>query len=386
MKRTLARLLLVAVGVLVELVLIEVALRAVAKHPRDDALDRARSELTLWFDLMHAGLYETSDDERLLFTLARTFDVTVDGVRYRTNDLGLRGPTPPPDEMPKRTRIALLGDSYAFGLGVPEDATIGAWIERTLRASGHAVDVLNLGTPAHHTGQETAWLERVAPALDLDVVVLLFYDNDAIFHGLRWDTRRRFLYNDELPVPRWVRETFGNTFLYAWLGSAYTRRLSGGGLLNSGPQYWPVTRLRLERLTSLCRERNLRLVIANLPFIYWTTYMADPVQFAKHAELYDLVASFARDHDTPWVDLLARISPSPSHFARAALTLPGSGLSQGASCVVATALTAWLQSHAWFPVEFLMIAPRTEDFDNHFNATGCRLVGEAIASMLHGRL
>ena len=56
-------------------------------------------------------------------------------------------------------------------------------VERTLRADGRDVEVLNGGTEGYSTDQELVWLRSQGLALQPDVVVLCFYQNDVYWCG-----------------------------------------------------------------------------------------------------------------------------------------------------------------------------------------------------------
>ena len=68
-----------------------------------------------------------SDDPRLRFEL-RPGGVARAEVEYRVNELGLRGPETTREKPPGVRRIALLGDSIAFGYWVAdEQASRASW-------------------------------------------------------------------------------------------------------------------------------------------------------------------------------------------------------------------------------------------------------------------
>lgn len=114
------------------------------------------------------GEYVVSDDPELMWELR----AGAEGV----NALGLRGP--PLADPPARFRIALLGDSVAYGLGLEGEETIAVRLQVHLREAGLDVEVLNLGVAGYNTCQEARRLERLLPVIDADAVVLLFCLND----------------------------------------------------------------------------------------------------------------------------------------------------------------------------------------------------------------
>jgi lysophospholipase L1-like esterase len=97
---------------------------------------------------------------------------------FDTNSRGLRGPELVP-KAPGEFRVLVLGDSFAFGLGVESNETFSAVLEKDLRAAAQRpVSVVNAGTVSFGTVQELAWLKAHADEVQPDVVVVAFYDND----------------------------------------------------------------------------------------------------------------------------------------------------------------------------------------------------------------
>jgi lysophospholipase L1-like esterase len=120
------------------------------------------------FTSVRFGEYVVSDDPELLWELR----AGAEGV----NSLGLRGP--PLEDPPAHLRIALLGDSVAYGLGLGGEETIAARLEAHLREAGLDAEVLNLGVAGYNTCQEARRLERLLPVIEADTVVLVFCLND----------------------------------------------------------------------------------------------------------------------------------------------------------------------------------------------------------------
>ena len=91
---------------------------------------------------------------------------------------GIRGPdgrtlAPKP---PGVRRVALLGDSVAFGQAVPYADTMGGVLEAEL---GDGAEVWNLAFPGYNTVQEAAALDVFGPRLEPDVVLVVWVTNDA---------------------------------------------------------------------------------------------------------------------------------------------------------------------------------------------------------------
>ena len=98
--------------------------------------------------------------EKIMFELRPNLSVKFQGVPLRTNSDGMRAK----EIAIKRSadsvyRIALLGDSFAFGWGVAEDKMFAAIIEAKLNQETKScprVEVLNFAVPGYSTFQEAS--------------------------------------------------------------------------------------------------------------------------------------------------------------------------------------------------------------------------------------
>jgi hypothetical protein len=106
------------------------------------------------------------------------------GVRVRTDARGFRRASP--DVEAARTGrervVAIVGDSCAFGWGVPEDATLSSHLERLLNASlptAARVVVINAGVGNSNTAMEHARYVRDVRRLRPVWVIVAYFINDA---------------------------------------------------------------------------------------------------------------------------------------------------------------------------------------------------------------
>ncbi len=106
-----------------------------------------------------------------------------DSIRFRTNELGLRGA---PWGAKARRRIALIGDSFMAGAVLPEESIMASRLEAILAGLGHDVQVLNLGVDRQNPPEEASLWESLRPLADADLVVWCFYaGNDIWPYGRR---------------------------------------------------------------------------------------------------------------------------------------------------------------------------------------------------------
>ncbi|MDE2811346.1 MAG: SGNH/GDSL hydrolase family protein, partial [Gemmatimonadota bacterium] len=99
-------------------------------------------------------------------------------VEMRINSIGLRDREFADAKAAGVRRVALFGDSFVEGWGVPIEAAVSRQLEACLRREGAAVEVANFGVAGYGTDQALLFFERQGPRFGADEVVLFFYGND----------------------------------------------------------------------------------------------------------------------------------------------------------------------------------------------------------------
>lgn len=101
-------------------------------------------------------------------------------MRVRTNNERLRRHvTWPPPQRSERRRVLFVGDSYTFGLLVPDGAAYPHRIQDMLVADNQPVFAINTGVPGYNTEQELVCLRRWLTKYEPEHVVFGFVMNDA---------------------------------------------------------------------------------------------------------------------------------------------------------------------------------------------------------------
>jgi len=85
---------------------------------------------------------------------------------------GIRGPGF--EERPETLRVAVMGESNAFGLGLAERDTLSAQLEAELRARGVDADVVNAGVIGHTLRQGLERYRQVVRELEPDIVLATY--------------------------------------------------------------------------------------------------------------------------------------------------------------------------------------------------------------------
>ncbi|MFM6131786.1 MAG: SGNH/GDSL hydrolase family protein [Sphaerospermopsis kisseleviana] len=97
---------------------------------------------------------------------------------YSNNSRGYRGPREFGPKPAGVVRVLCVGDSFTWGIGVGDDETWPALLEKNLLSRGRRVEVVNAGSPATATDYALRLFELDGPLLEPEIVVLGFYHND----------------------------------------------------------------------------------------------------------------------------------------------------------------------------------------------------------------
>lgn len=221
---------------------------------------------------------------------------------FRINAQGMRADRDFPKEKPAGVRrIVSLGDSYAVGYEVDVRECYSSVLERALRETGIAVEVLNAGVSGFSTAEELLYLERELLGYDPDVVLVGFYFNDledtvrsGLFRledGVLKEWNRDYVpaggFGDFLnsnPVFNWLSER-SDAFAWAKFQATMIAKRSqrnrnreaagteGPATAGTAASPFPVTESErrltaavFERLYATVRSRGIPLVILDIPF------------------------------------------------------------------------------------------------------------------------
>jgi hypothetical protein len=96
-------------------------------------------------------------------------------VEYRLASSGMRDREHAHEVAPGTLRIAVVGDSFVFGEGVPQQLTL---VDQLSRRLGDRYELLNVGAPGANTQQEVANARLMVPAYHCSRMIVVFTAND----------------------------------------------------------------------------------------------------------------------------------------------------------------------------------------------------------------
>lgn len=127
------------------------------------------------------GLVAPHPNDQIIFDMIPNLDTLFQRSRVKLNSCGLRSPERAFQKPADTFRIALLGDSFAFGWGVKQEENFASVMEDTLNRISKGsprFEVINFGTPGYSTFQEVAKFEEIGLQFSPDAVLVFFIEND----------------------------------------------------------------------------------------------------------------------------------------------------------------------------------------------------------------
>jgi lysophospholipase L1-like esterase len=186
------------------------------------------------------------------------------GVDVDINSQGLRDREYTLEKPPGTYRILMLGDSTTFGWGVRAEDTAAKILERELNAAGSDTrfEVINAGVGNYGTVQEVTYYRTRGRAFHPDVVVLVYFINDA--EPVPQETSS-FLRDRSYFVAFVVSRVDG---LLRLSGRLADWRTYYGSLYDDRRPGWMAAQAALKDLAHTARQDDASVVVALLPELH----------------------------------------------------------------------------------------------------------------------
>jgi hypothetical protein len=232
------------------------------------------------------------------------------GVLVETNSLGFREREYPLKRIPGVRRVAVIGDSYTFGVGVEFLDTYSKRLEEQLNRSWGPTEVINFGVSGYNTVTELATFRETAAQFRPDLVIVGYVLNDA----------ERLGTGDNAQVERKTPSRLNaahlqlkdSSMLYRYLSpklgavlGLFNARYAVGGtnqIIRSFDDHslgWMESRQALVELAGEAKKIGAPMLVVVFPMILdFTTYPLGP---AHHK-----ITQFCKDNGIDVLDLLSR--------------------------------------------------------------------------------
>lgn len=204
-------------------------------------------------------------DDQLVFRHKTSWETRYGDVRVSYNEQGFRDRPILPKALGEY-RILALGDSVTFGWGVDQDKIFSARLEQLLQDRLHRpVRVINSGVGGYNTVQEVTYFKREGIALEPDLVMLTYVQNDIAELNLEWDPSISGSLHGK-SITEMVTIMVGKLWLYRLISHFYNYVLpkSQAESATTSPQEgtgWRQSMAALQELVALCEARNIPLLL-----------------------------------------------------------------------------------------------------------------------------
>ena len=204
-------------------------------------------------------------DHQLIFRHKPSWETRYGNVLVTYNEQGLRDRPILPKEKDEY-RILALGDSVTFGWGVDQDKTFAARLESLLPGRLHQpVRVINSGVGGYNTVQEVTYFKQDGIALQPDLVLLTYVQNDVDELNPAWNPWTADS-SDEKSIGDRLNRMVGRLWLYRLAHHAYNYALPKAKAepAPATPQHgigWRQSMAALRELVALCEQRHIPLIV-----------------------------------------------------------------------------------------------------------------------------
>jgi hypothetical protein len=227
--------------------------------------------------------------------------------RGPTNSRGYRDRERTLAARPGVRRVVCLGDSFTWGIGILQDDTWPARLERLLTARrGETWEAVSLAEPGLNAVQQASRLESEGLAYAPDVVVLAWVLNDSEDANAAETRRAAEWMEDARSEPHAPGRLLDRSALVRLVRTRVHATIENRRRLENyrsmyAPDYagWQAAQAALRAMGGMCRARGVPLVVAVFPLF------ANPLDEGyPFTALHEAVASAAANAGASVVDLL----------------------------------------------------------------------------------
>lgn len=193
-------------------------------------------------------------------------------IRSRLNPYGFNDKEHPFRKDPDVIRVAVLGDSFIWGVGVEDNVIWTNKLKRLLNQTGMKAEVLNWGKPGWSTLDEFQFLKSEGIRYDFDLLLVGFVVNDPVMDG---SMHISFIYVggiiDRLIIQPLSKYLFPNALsLLVDLANGFFDKYFGYGYANWLDKVYSPENLQqykglLKEMSEYCSSRHIRILFVMTP-------------------------------------------------------------------------------------------------------------------------
>lgn len=248
-------------------------------------------------------IYRASTIPGLDYELAPNVEAQAQGAMVKTNSYGMR------DNEPLATsenRILVIGDSFTFGFGVPQDAIFPILLEKKLNQGEDRYDVLNLAVPGYTIQDEVNVLRYKGLVWEPRVVIIGYVLNDPEIEPVQ-----------ELPSyfhkPSWWQ--YSHVLRLVAQGKKKMEiNIFGGGdyhkYLHANEITWQSVVTGFKDIREMTDRREIKVILLIFPILGddWSAY--------PYLDIHRQVAALAKENGFMVIDLYEYTSKYPPQDLR----------------------------------------------------------------------
>jgi GDSL-like Lipase/Acylhydrolase family len=256
-------------------------------------------------------LHQASSIPGLDYEMAPNRELLIDGRPVKTNQWGMRDTEPSAQETDSHCRIAVLGDSYTWGLGVRAEETYPKLLEKLLRESPAGAEcpfeVLNFGVIGYSSYDEALMLRYRAVYFDPQVVVVGYVLNDPEVDPVQP------LHAYFVKHVWW--QPYGLLHLIRQVETLRDEKRLGGGdyyiYLHAQPRKWQSVVDAFTDIRDVTSARNIKVLVVIFPELT-APFKGKPWSAYPYMKIHQQVSDLAVRNGFRVVDLRDAFSECPS--------------------------------------------------------------------------
>lgn len=213
---------------------------------------------------------------------------TLQSVRIRTNEFGLRGKSIPLKSTADR-RILFLGSSVTLGWGVAEEETLTGRLQQKFLEEGQSVEILNAGIANFNTQRYVELFFSKLNALHPTDIVVHYVLRDA---EILTSKRNFLLRHSQLATTAWMALS-RNFSKFKPSQEKYYQNIYEDATSTE----FQAMKFQLSRLSQYCKENHIRLYLAMTPDLH-------DLENYSYSSIHDQMKSVAQELGYTFIDLL----------------------------------------------------------------------------------